>query len=189
MDQHLCVVQTVDRNPFKTIGSTSRCPRTRQTRRGRSKCLVSFLVSLVVGRKGSSSHAPLLTDSFCWVSGESESDYHPAHRSTFPPDLPSPHLAGLINTRVMRVEPLSLPLSISPSLLVVYSCCSDLPAWVEWSGASVLVTACHCLSHHLSSFLSSLGFHESWITFCWSLTNVSALIFFINEIQIGQFCP
>ena len=64
MDQHLCVVQTVDRNPFKSIGTTSRCPRTGQTKRRRSKCLVSYLVSLVVGRKGTSSHAPLLADSF-----------------------------------------------------------------------------------------------------------------------------
>ena len=131
MDQHLCVVQTVDRNPFKTIGSTSRCPRTRQSRRGRSKCLVSFLVSLVVGRKGSSSHAPLLTDSFCWVWGESESDYHPAHRSTFPPDPPapaspqqrpqSPELTGLINPLVTReeLESLSLSLSLSPQQVAV----------------------------------------------------------------------
>ena len=66
MDQHLCVVQTVDRNPFKSIGSTSRCPRTFETKRRRSsKCLVSYLLSLVVGRKGSSGHAPLLADSFC----------------------------------------------------------------------------------------------------------------------------
>lgn len=39
------------------------------------------------------------------VSGESESDYHPAHRSTFPPDPPSPHLVRLINRLiVMRLE-------------------------------------------------------------------------------------
>ena len=65
MDQHLCVVQTVDRNPFKSIGLTSRCARTCQAKRKRRLCLVSYLVSLVVGRKGQSSHAPLLADSFC----------------------------------------------------------------------------------------------------------------------------
>ena len=71
MDQHLCVVQTVDRNPFKSIGLTSRCARTCQAKRQRRLCLVSYLVSLVVGRKGQSrqsrqsSHAPLLADSFC----------------------------------------------------------------------------------------------------------------------------
>ena len=65
MDQHLCVVQTVDRNPFKSFGSTSRCLRPGQTKKRRSKCLVSYLLSLVVGRKGRSGHAPLLADSFC----------------------------------------------------------------------------------------------------------------------------
>ena len=135
MEQHLCVVQTVDRNPFKSIGRTSRCPRTCQAKRNRRRqCLVSYLFSLVVGRKGTSGHAPLLADSFCWVSGESESDYHPAHRSTFPPDPPapanpqqrpqSPELTGLINPLVTREELESLSLSLC--LLSKWPCLSLL---------------------------------------------------------------
>ena len=63
MDQHLCVVQTVDRNPFRTRPA-SRCQvkKRRIVKCGTSKCLVSYLVSLLLRRGPSSGHAPLLAE-------------------------------------------------------------------------------------------------------------------------------
>ena len=164
MDRHLCVVQTVDRNPFKTCAA-SRCVGAGQSKKRRtvkcktSKCLVSYLVSLLLGRE-QPGHAPLLAEyqvSLALIitsSGvcNSYQRYQHSHR-TFLSDGWSVSLEGW----------------------------SQVPSDGQWVATT----------RQLLMFLSVSRLPDvSWISVSRALTSVSlSEIFYINEIQIGQFCP